>query len=369
MNEWAKAWSDMRSFQASASVDHLSNDATTDPAQEPSAPTQNPIPAPEPPLFSMNELAKQWASINAEDSQDQKVQNSPPFPDGLVSKPIVADEEGIQEDKIDAVVQPAEPLSNMADEESSSDLVPEEIPNSYQTVMAWAAAETVPPTVANVIFQLRNFNVANFATNGKSRWGRAENLRSISMVKLMIDAVSDPAAQEHSGDAIAEPEPTPNSNGAEVSPQSQLIEESSLNETPNPGTTESMDALTASWAEDWADMNRDESMSSESAAAATAVFIDKTIDSSTASMDELTESWAEDWAALNKGDGTAEPDSSANILAPTDFSDPEAAVSAMETLGLAQDNDSTTNTGKQVPSPSDWFKIMKDWSRINSDQD
>ena len=56
------------------------------------------------------------------------------------------------------------------------------LPDNYDSVLAWAASEPVPPTLNHVVYQLRNHKVLSYAVAGKSRWGLLENLRANYLV-------------------------------------------------------------------------------------------------------------------------------------------------------------------------------------------
>ena len=78
----------------------------------------------------------------------------------------------------------------------SDHVEPERLPDSYETVLEWAAREPVPPTVNQVIFHLRNHKVASYAAQGKSRWGILENLRANYWVSAVRGALGSSSEEE-----------------------------------------------------------------------------------------------------------------------------------------------------------------------------
>jgi len=394
MNDWAKAWSDMNNHLPSPSMEQLANGWTSmkggilkstgreeaavlrGSTEASSSITEHDIVSSRPdspPSFSMEQLAKEWTAMNGDRSKvDGMGQGRPNFEGVPVrersprvetpAKVTTHDAKSMKElarewgalnkvneesgDQISAPFLQQDITPSVPDVDEIVEQMKKDLPNGYKTVMEWAATEIDPPTIANVIFQLRNVNVANFATAGKSRWGRAENMRSSAMVKAMIEAVS----------------------GLSNSVETDLLTEPTTDDTLFDHETEP-------------DAPSGEVPNTAGAASSSSPY--------TEYMDELTASWAEDWAIMNEGGvvGNVEPAKghfgmrgenarakaqSDSALSRLDELARDTAMSVFDKIageGSMNSEKIPSSSSSDSSNPMDWGNIMKEWSRMNSDHD
>ena len=280
-------------------------------------------------LKGRENLPRNWANIQAQVNQKQSTfedVTSPATRDASTSRPTQwAEMREYTEMTGSTVADPVQPMVN-ANEGN------ENLPDSYQTVMDWAGKSPVPPTINNVVFQLRNFNVAAAANAGKSRWGDSENMRAASLresVQQSASGLSDSSPQSNDLGRIG----ALDGDNAGV--------KGSLNSDSN-----TLDRLAREYA---AMTSEPESISTSPPLFSSPHMEQTTASTSSKESADYLNKLAGEWAARNKDEDGSQFD----FPEPESFSSPNPQTQ----LGATQ-------------SPMDALtKLMSEWRQTNSDKD
>ncbi|KAL7567412.1 hypothetical protein ACA910_021375 [Epithemia clementina (nom. ined.)] len=171
---------------------------------------------------SMEQFSRKWVNTNTDTktldgrslssesapSTQTQDQSSPHSTVNRAKSGEINWERGLEDNEAMIAKQPPSAVPEQGDmlqfsyDDLSSASWPQEggLPKSYENVLAWAAKQTVPPTLNNVIYHLRNHKVAFYAAEGKSRWGPLENLRSNYLVSVIRGATADAAVSRKDSD-------------------------------------------------------------------------------------------------------------------------------------------------------------------------
>ena len=220
-------------------------------------------------------------------------------------------------------------------EESSSSS--SSLPDRYQVVTQWAQRLSTPPTPTHVLFQLRNYKVAEWALQGHARWGVLETLRAQQATTAMLQQQQENQQQQQQLSIAVRQESTPPPPTTTSSMGPTVSESPSSPPQPlaHSVAPESMHDLAREWTQRNRDVNETITVSA--------------VKPSVASMEDL----AREWTLRNKDEEITGPDQTTlpETLLPSSTMPPPPELQSIEDLAREWDTMNKDYTDAGTPQP------------------